>query len=320
MLLCLTMPGCQNLQEDNKAEVMLTGEDIAFNEQINGMITGYTVETADEIGQEMMGYDDEEYEDFKSYPSLYDSCMELVRLELPEGHVRIKVYMTITNKGNDALLLQPFSGEEDEDIPMPLVYLVHPNLYMELPFRAVFLEPNGEWIPEGAEERILKDGTAEAQIELAILETELPKINEYFLRFESNGKVFEWAFDNQLDDKSKDENLDTGKNGNMSSDFGGDSGQTVGEQNALESARQYLDFWTFSYSGLVEQLEFEGYSNSEATYAADHCGADWYQQAARCAKEYLESMSFSREGLIEQLEYEGFAYDQAVYGVEQNGY
>lgn len=99
-----------------------------------------------------------------------------------------------------------------------------------------------------------------------------------------------------------------------------DTGATMGERNALDSAEQYLNSMAFSYSGLIEQLEYEGYSNSEATYAADNCGADWYEQAALSAKEYLDAMSFSRQGLIEQLEYEGFTYGQAVYGVEQNGY
>ena len=99
-----------------------------------------------------------------------------------------------------------------------------------------------------------------------------------------------------------------------------DSTVTMGKRNALESAKQYISVMAFSYSGLIEQLEYEGYSNSEATYAADNCGADWYEQAALSAKEYLGVMSFSRQGLIEQLEYEGFTYDQAVYGVEQCGY
>ena len=94
----------------------------------------------------------------------------------------------------------------------------------------------------------------------------------------------------------------------------------MGESNALESAKQYLSIMSFSYSGLIEQLEYEGYSNSEATYAADNCGANWYEQAVLSAKEYLDVMSFSRQGLIEQLEYEGFTYDQAVYDVEQCGY
>ena len=76
----------------------------------------------------------------------------------------------------------------------------------------------------------------------------------------------------------------------------------------------------FSYAGLVEQLEYEGYTHDEAIYGVDHCGADWFEQAAKSAKEYLSYMSFSRSGLIEQLKFEGFTQDQAEYGVEQNGY
>ena len=70
----------------------------------------------------------------------------------------------------------------------------------------------------------------------------------------------------------------------------------------------------------VEQLEYEGYSHTEAVYGADNCGADWNEQAAKSAANYLDYTSFSRSGLIEQLEYEGFTHSQAVYGVEQNGY
>lgn len=90
-----------------------------------------------------------------------------------------------------------------------------------------------------------------------------------------------------------------------------------GKRNALRSAKDYLSVMPFSYSGLIEQLEYEGYSNSEATYAADNCGADWYEQAVKSAKQYLEVMAFSRSGLIDQLEYEGYTHDQAVYGVDK---
>ena len=76
----------------------------------------------------------------------------------------------------------------------------------------------------------------------------------------------------------------------------------------------------FSYSGLIKQLEFEGYSTAEATYAADNCGANWNEQAAKSAKNYLDIMAFSKKELIEQLEFEGFTHDQAVYGAEANGY
>lgn len=95
---------------------------------------------------------------------------------------------------------------------------------------------------------------------------------------------------------------------------------TQGESNALRSAQQYLSFMPFSHSGLVAQLEYEGYSNTEAVYAADHCGADWNLQAEKSAAQYLDLMAFSRSGLIDQLMYEGYTKEQAEYGAEKNGY
>ena len=93
-----------------------------------------------------------------------------------------------------------------------------------------------------------------------------------------------------------------------------------GEQQALKKAGEYLDYTAFSYDGLVDQLEYEGFSHSEAVYAADNCGANWNEQAARKAREYLDYTSFSRDGLISQLEYEGFTHSQAEYGVKAVGY
>ena len=90
-----------------------------------------------------------------------------------------------------------------------------------------------------------------------------------------------------------------------------------GMKNALQSAKDYLKVMSFSYSGLIEQLEYEGYSYSEAKYAADNCGADWYEQAAKSAENYLQIMPFSRSSLIEQLEYEGYTHQQTVYGVDK---
>lgn len=95
---------------------------------------------------------------------------------------------------------------------------------------------------------------------------------------------------------------------------------TMGQKNALSKANSYLNYSAFSYSGLIEQLEFEGFSNEDATYAVDNCGADWNEQAAIKAQEYLDYDSFSRSGLIEQLEFEGFAKEQAEYGVTEVGY
>lgn len=94
---------------------------------------------------------------------------------------------------------------------------------------------------------------------------------------------------------------------------------TISQSNALKSAKSYLEYSSFSYNGLIEQLEYEKYSHEDAVYAADNCGADWNEQAAKSAESYLAYSSFSRDSLIEQLEYEGFTHEQAVYGVEQNG-
>ncbi len=95
---------------------------------------------------------------------------------------------------------------------------------------------------------------------------------------------------------------------------------TLGEKNALSKAKSYLRYSAFSYDGLIKQLEFEGYSNEEAVYGVDNCGADWNEQAVKKAESYLKYSAFSREGLIEQLEFEGFTKEQAEYGVKAVGY
>ena len=102
-----------------------------------------------------------------------------------------------------------------------------------------------------------------------------------------------------------------GLSGSSTRSSGSSYAPTRGEQNALNRANDYLEFMSFSRSGLIDQLEFEGYTTSEAEYAVDNCGADWDEQAVLKAEEYLDFMSFSRSGLIDQLEFEGFTYDQA---------
>lgn len=98
------------------------------------------------------------------------------------------------------------------------------------------------------------------------------------------------------------------------------SSVTKGQANAKKSAASYLSFMAFSRSGLIKQLEFEGYSNAEAIYGVDAQKADWNDQAAKSAKNYLSFMSFSRSGLISQLEFEGFTNAEAIYGANANGY
>ena len=96
--------------------------------------------------------------------------------------------------------------------------------------------------------------------------------------------------------------------------------ETIGQQNARESAQSYLDSQSFSRSGLIDQLLFEGFSQADAEYGTDSMKADWNEQAALSAQSYLDSMSFSRSGLIDQLLFEGFSQAEAEYGVSAVGF
>lgn len=94
---------------------------------------------------------------------------------------------------------------------------------------------------------------------------------------------------------------------------------TVSQKNALVMAKTYLGTAAFSYSGLIKQLEFEQFSNADAIYGADNCGADWNEQAAKNAKNYMDITAFSRGGLIDQLKFEGFTTAQAKHGADAVG-
>ncbi|MCO5314953.1 MAG: Ltp family lipoprotein [Solirubrobacterales bacterium] len=93
-----------------------------------------------------------------------------------------------------------------------------------------------------------------------------------------------------------------------------------GQEQALRSAKEYLEFSAFSRAGLIEQLSSSaggGFSRADATYAANHVGADWREQAYRSAKGYLEMSAFSLSGLIDQLASSAggqFTAAQAKYG------
>lgn len=95
---------------------------------------------------------------------------------------------------------------------------------------------------------------------------------------------------------------------------------TLGKQNALKKAKDYLQVSAYSHDGLVEQLQFEGYSEDEAIYGADNCGADWNEQAAKKAEQYMEMSAYSKDALEKQLKFDKFNDEQAKYGVEAVGY
>ena len=98
-----------------------------------------------------------------------------------------------------------------------------------------------------------------------------------------------------------------------------DTDMTAGQENALRSARDYLNLSGFSRSGLIGQLEFEGYTTEEATFAVDALDVDWRDQAVRSAEDYLNLSGFSRSGLIDQLMFEGYTREEAEYGATEAG-
>ena len=93
------------------------------------------------------------------------------------------------------------------------------------------------------------------------------------------------------------------------------SGETVSQKQARKSAQSYLKYSSFSRTGLVGQLKYEGFSEEDASYGVDILNTNWNEQAVKSAQTYLKYSSFSRTGLIGQLKYEGFSDEQAEYGV-----
>ncbi|MCM1507010.1 MAG: Ltp family lipoprotein [Ruminococcus flavefaciens] len=90
------------------------------------------------------------------------------------------------------------------------------------------------------------------------------------------------------------------------------------KETALNRALEFIDGDGYSYIGLIDILEFVGYTHEDAVYAADNCGADWNQEAVESAKSYLEIFDFSKERLIQQLiGGEEFTEEQAEYAASQ---
>lgn len=94
---------------------------------------------------------------------------------------------------------------------------------------------------------------------------------------------------------------------------------STSQKNAIRQADNYIKIMPFSKSGLIEQLEFEGYSNEEASVAVDNIDVDWKEQSVKQAKNYLDIMPYSRSGLIEQLIFEGYSQEDAEYATTQVG-
>ena len=98
-------------------------------------------------------------------------------------------------------------------------------------------------------------------------------------------------------------------------------GLTPGQRNAQATAYSYLVCCGgFSRQGLIDQVVFEGYSVSDATYGVDSLNVDWNAQAVKSALGYISCCGpWSHQGLIDQLLFEKFTLAQATYGVTATG-
>ena len=93
----------------------------------------------------------------------------------------------------------------------------------------------------------------------------------------------------------------------------------MSRMQAKDSAANYLRVSPFSRNGLIAQLQFDGFSSQDATFAVDSQNADWLVVAARRAALYMITPSFSRSGLIGQLVFDGFTQSQAEHGANSVG-
>lgn len=103
------------------------------------------------------------------------------------------------------------------------------------------------------------------------------------------------------------------------------SDSSVPVQNAINSAKQYLQTQAFSKQGLIDQLASsfgDQYPVSVATAAVNSLNVNWNAEAVQAAKQYLRTESFSCQGLIQQLSSafgDKFTLAQAQYAAHKVG-
>jgi hypothetical protein len=103
------------------------------------------------------------------------------------------------------------------------------------------------------------------------------------------------------------------------------SSYTTAQNNAIDSAKSYLETGSFSRAGLIRQLSAkvaDGYKRKDAVFAVNHIKVDWNKEAVGAAKSYLQMGGMSRDGLIRQLTSKAadqFTRAQAVYAANHVG-
>ena len=87
------------------------------------------------------------------------------------------------------------------------------------------------------------------------------------------------------------------------------------QRQALDAARDYLDIFDMSKKALKQQLEFDGYSNSEVQYALNNITANWSQEALDAVKDYLDIFDMSIKEIRSQLEFDGYTDNEIQYAL-----
>jgi hypothetical protein len=103
-------------------------------------------------------------------------------------------------------------------------------------------------------------------------------------------------------------------------DAAGLNDEAASRENALSTAKAYVEHSYFSKQKMIEQLSgFDGYSQDDAIYAADNCGADWMKSAVETARTDLEYSEFTWDEMVEELQNEGFTQEEAEYAADEVG-
>lgn len=85
----------------------------------------------------------------------------------------------------------------------------------------------------------------------------------------------------------------------------------------------------YSQSTLADWLSYEpdmggyGFTQQEASLAAQNCNADWAEEAVKAVRNILKysDESYTKGEIVDRLvTYEGFSREDAIYGAEQNGF
>ncbi len=98
----------------------------------------------------------------------------------------------------------------------------------------------------------------------------------------------------------------------------GESGRTIGEENALREVEEFLAYIPSSYRRMKSVLLSLDYSPAEAAYAVDNCRVDWAEQACLCADKYKDDYP-TRDQLRRRLELDEFTDAEIACALERVG-